>query len=142
MSPNEVYPGTDFSIDYPTGWVVTHFQLPGSILDSTFQPPGASGVGALIRVDEDPVDNASPAASAAPVIAALEKDPSYSQLSRTQGYFNGVPCLRWEFENTVGGIRLYKVDTFSPMPTGTAGVYSSSPRKPSGASTAGRCKTK
>jgi hypothetical protein len=63
-------------------------------------------------VDEDPVQNESPAAGAAPVMAALEKDPTYSLVSLTQESFDGVPCLRWEFENTVEGIRLHKVDTF------------------------------
>ena len=54
---NEFYPGADFSIDYPTGWVVTHLQLSGGNLDTTFQPPGASRVEPFIRVDENPVDN-------------------------------------------------------------------------------------
>ncbi len=66
----------------------------------------------LMRVDEDPVDSESLAASAAPVIAALETDPTYSPVSLTQGSFDGVPCLRWEFEVTEDGIRVHKVDTF------------------------------
>ena len=115
---NEFYPGADFSIDYPTGWVVTHLQLSGGNLDTTFQPPGASRVEPFIRVDENPVDNESLAASAAPEISHLEEDPTYSLVSLTYGSFEGVPCLRWEFEDSEQGIRLHKVDTFLIDPYG------------------------
>jgi hypothetical protein len=108
--PYQVYSGTDFSIDYPTGWVVSHIPESAGNIDNTFQPPGAGGV--LIRVDENPVDNESPAASAAPEIAALEKDPTYIPVSQTHESFDGVPAFRWEFEVTEDGIPLHKVDTF------------------------------
>lgn len=80
--PFQFYSGTDFSIDYPTGWVVSHIPEIGGNIDSTFQPPAAGGV--LVRVDENPVDNESLAASAAPEIAALEKDPTYTPLGFTR----------------------------------------------------------
>ncbi len=108
--PYELYPGTDFSIDYPTGWLVNHLQLSGGNIDNTFQPPDGGKV--LIRVDEQPVQNQSLAAGAAPEIAELESEPSYSLISLTYGSFDGVPCLRWEFQVTEEGIRLHKVDTF------------------------------
>ncbi len=106
--PSQFYSGTDFSIDYPTGWVVSHIPETGGNIDSTFQPPGAGGV--LIRVDENPAGNESLAASAAPEMAHLESEPTYSLVSLTNGSFDGVPCLRWEFEVTEDGIRLHKVD--------------------------------
>ncbi len=108
--PYEVYPGTDFSIDYPTGWVVNHLQLSGGNIDNTFQPPDGGKV--LIRVDEQPVQDQSLLAGAAPEIAELQSEPSYSLVSLTYGSFDGVPSLRWEFEVTEEGIRLHKVDTF------------------------------
>ena len=51
-SQYDFYQGTDFSIDYPTGWVVSHLQEGGQNLDSTFQPPGGGGL--PIRIDEKP----------------------------------------------------------------------------------------
>jgi S1-C subfamily serine protease len=107
--PSPVYHGHDFSIHYPPSWVVIHFHEGGGNLDTTFQPPGAGGV--LIKVDEQPVDNQSLAASVAPVMAALEKQPTYRRISLTPTSFDGVPCLRWEFEVTEEGIPLHKVDT-------------------------------
>ena len=31
-------------------------------------------------------------------------------MSLTHGTFDGVACLRWEFEDTEGGVQLHKVD--------------------------------
>ncbi len=108
--PYEVYPGTDFSIDYPTGWVITHLQLGGGNIDNTFQPPDGGGM--LIRVDENPVQTESIAAGAALIMPQLETQPGYSLISLTYGSFEGVPCLRWEFEVIEHGNLLHKVDTW------------------------------
>ena len=109
--PYEVYPGTDFSIDYPTGWVVTHLQLGGGNIDNTFQPP--EGGGMLIRVDENPVQSESIAAGAALIMPQLETQPGYSLISLTYGILlEGVPCLRWQFEALEHGILWDKVDTW------------------------------
>lgn len=50
------------------------------------------------------------AAGPAPEIAELEKDPTYRLISLSHESFDGVPRLRWEFEDSEGGIRLHKVD--------------------------------
>jgi S1-C subfamily serine protease len=107
------YVGGDFAIEYPAGWVVSHIPEGGGNRDTTFAPPGGGGSGPLMRVDENPnAGGLTPQAAAAPVIAALERDPSYVNLGITQDTFNGLPSLRWEFQNTVGGVVMHKVDEF------------------------------
>ena len=108
---NQTYQGADFSIDYPAGWVVSHLHEGGGNLDTTFEPPGGGEI--VLRVDEDPgVGSISVAAAAAPVIAALQKDPTYSLVSLSDGSFDEVPSLQWEFEDTVGGVRVHVLDVF------------------------------
>lgn len=109
-SPYQVYQATDFSIDYPTGWMVEHYQLGGGNVDNTFQPPESAGV--LIRVDENPVQTESITAGAASIMPQLESEPGYSLIGLTNGSFQGVPCLRWEFEVIEHGVLLHKVDTW------------------------------
>jgi hypothetical protein len=104
------YEGTSFSIAHPTGWVVSHIPEGGN-LDTTFQP-AASWNGWLVRVDEDPGSGGTLEAASDPVIAALERDPTYGLVSLTRITFAGVPALRWEFEDTEEGVRLHKVDIF------------------------------
>ena len=105
------YTGSDFSIDYPADWVVSHLSESGGNLDNTFQPQG--GGGPLMRVDENPSNTATTVqAAAAPVIYGLQGDPTYSAISITQETFDGVPALRWEFQNTVNGVQLHTIDEF------------------------------
>jgi hypothetical protein len=103
--------GASFLIDYPAGWVVRHMPLAGGNLDTTLEP-SASWSGWLIRVDEDPHSGGTLDAASDPVIAALERNPSYTLISLTRSSFAGAPALRWEFEDTEEGIRLHKVDIF------------------------------
>jgi hypothetical protein len=105
------YTGQDFSIEYPSNWQVSHLPESGGNVDSTFAP--AAGGGDLMRVDENPTVGAiSLQAAAAPVIAALEKDPSYVNLGVTSDTFDGYPALRWEFQDTENGVQMHKVDEF------------------------------
>jgi hypothetical protein len=104
------YQGSSFSIQYPTGWVVSHIPEGGN-LDSTFQP-AAAWTGWLIRVDEDPDSGGTLDAASDPVIEALQRDPTYALVSLTRFSFVGVPALRWEFEDTEENVRLHKVDIF------------------------------
>lgn len=105
------YNAPDFSIDYPPGWVVTHIPESGGNVDNTFKPSGVDGL--LLRVDENAAPSVStPNAAAAPVIAGLRRDPTYTEVSLTDETFDGVPSLRWEFEVDEGGVRLHKVDEF------------------------------
>jgi hypothetical protein len=105
------YESTAFSIHYPIGWVVIHIPLSGGNLDSTFQPT-SSWNGWLIRVDEDPDSGGTLDAASDPVIAALEHNPTYGLVSLRHVSFNGIPALRWEFEDTENGVRLHKIDIF------------------------------
>jgi hypothetical protein len=105
------YAGHDFTMDYPASWVISHLAMSQGFTDTTFQPQGAGGL--LIRVDENPNGSTlTPQAAAEPVIAALEKDPSYIELGRTMETFNGVAALRWEFEVIEAGVEMHKVDEF------------------------------
>ncbi len=65
-----------------------------------------------MRVDEDPGSGGTLDAASDPVIAALERDATYSLVSLVHTTFGGVPAIRWEFEDTEDGVRLHKVDTF------------------------------
>jgi hypothetical protein len=105
------YESPAFSIEYPAGWVVSHISVGAGNRDSTFQPASGND-GLLIRVDEDLQSNETLSAGAAPVIAALNKEPTYRLVSLTDTSFMGFPALRWEFVDTEGGIPLHKVDTF------------------------------
>jgi S1-C subfamily serine protease len=106
------YTGRDFAIDYPSSWRVSHLSEGGGNLDTTFSPPGQTGV--LLRVDENPNAPAglTPEAGASSVIAALERDPSYVNLGTTNESFDSYPAFRWEFEVTEDGRRMHKVDEF------------------------------
>lgn len=105
------YQAPDFSIDYPSGWQVSHIPEPGNNRDTTFQPSGGGGL--LLRVDENPsppVNTAS--AASAPVIAGLRHDPTYIELGLTNDTFDGVQAVRWEFEVDENGEQVHKVDEF------------------------------
>jgi hypothetical protein len=105
------YTAADFSIEYPAGWAVSHIPESGGNVDSTFEPQGQSGY--MLRVDENsspPV--ATAAESAAPVIAHLRRDPTYTEIGVSNETFDGVPAVRWEFEVIEGGQRVHKVDEF------------------------------
>ncbi len=104
------YGGHDFSIEYPPEWVVTHI-YEGKNLDTTFTLPGDSTL--MIRVDENPSPgNLTPDEAAAPVIAGLQRDPTYQEVSRSHVNFDGSDALQWEFEDTENGVRLHKIDLF------------------------------
>jgi hypothetical protein len=121
-----VYSGHDFSIDYPPGWVVSHIPE-GKFFDTTFTAPGDPTL--IIRVDENPNEaSASPDAAAAPVIAALQRDPTYREIWRSHVNFQGMDALWWEFENTENGVRLHKVDLFFIDPNGRGwGILTQAP---------------
>jgi hypothetical protein len=74
-------------------------------------PAGNSA--ALIRVDENPSPSVTTAdAAAAPVIAAPEKDPTYTEVSLSHETLDDIDALRWEFTDTEGGVREHKIDVF------------------------------
>jgi hypothetical protein len=106
-----IYQGARFWIDYPPGWVVSHLPEGGGDVDTTFQPPGEWS-GWLMRVDLDPHFHGTAAASAGPVIAALAGNGTYQLVGVTSISFEKQAAVKWEFEDTDGGIRVHKVDTF------------------------------
>jgi hypothetical protein len=66
-----------------------------------------------IRVDVNPAGGSSSLIeTAAPVLAALRRDPSYHELSLTYASFLGGDSLRWEFTVVENGITIHKIDEF------------------------------
>jgi|SRR5579862_300636 len=122
-----LYTSNNFSIDYPAGWVISHINE-GPNLDTTFTDPDSSAY--VMRVDENPKANVgSAAAAAAPVIAALRRQPSYEELDISDITFEGMDALRWEFEDTENGVRLHKVDLFFIDPNGHGwGILTQAPQ--------------
>jgi S1-C subfamily serine protease len=104
------YTGQDFTIDYPVGWLVSHISE-GRNLDTTFTSSSNSAF--VLRVDENPhAGSLSVDAAAAPVIAALRRQSTYQELAVNHVSFEGMDAVKWEFEDTEGGVRLHKVDLF------------------------------
>ena len=105
----ESYPGTAFTILYPSSFTITAAEKnEGSYYDTTIQDGNY-----LIRIDENPngsggtVDDA-----AAPVLKQLRGESGYQEISLTHVSFNGYDALRWEFEVPEHGVLLHKIDTF------------------------------
>jgi S1-C subfamily serine protease len=106
------YTGTSFAIQYPGGWVIQNAETDhGTYIDTTITAP--TDPSWLIRVDEGPRKaSPSPEAAGAPVIAALRKEPGYTELDMSPTTFAGYPALRWEFTVPEGGVLMHKVDFF------------------------------
>jgi hypothetical protein len=103
------YPGSDFTILYPSSFAITAAEEnKGTYYDTTIQDGNY-----LIRIDENPngsggtVDDA-----AAPVLKQLRGESGYQEISLTHVSFNGYGALRWEFEVPEHGVLLHKIDTF------------------------------
>src|SRR5262249_23107519 len=125
-SPPQSYNGHDFAIKYPDGWTVSHLHEARNF-DTTITPPGDSTL--MIRVDENPnAAGLSTDAAAAPVIAALRKEPTYHEIGISHINFQGMDALQWEFEDTENGVRLHKIDLFFIDPDGHGwGILTQSP---------------
>jgi hypothetical protein len=108
----QTYNGRAFSISYPSGWIVKDAeQNHGSYTDTTFVSPANSD--ALLRVDVAPhPPSTDPVTDAQPVIAALERQPSYHKFLLSRGKFHGFPALYWGFSDVESGVALVKVDVF------------------------------
>jgi S1-C subfamily serine protease len=106
------YNGAAFSIQYPAGWVVSAAEVDhGSYIDTTINPPASGSM--KIRVDVNPAGGSSSLMeAAAPVLAALRRDPTYRELSLTYDSFLGGDSLRWEFTVIENGITIHKIDEF------------------------------
>jgi Trypsin-like peptidase domain len=104
------YNGRAFSIEYPANWRIEDAEKPVSYgTDTTFVSPSSSST--LLRVDLTPNTTASsPQSAAAPVIAALEKQPGYEQLDMSPTTLDGFPALHWEFLVRESGVLLQKED--------------------------------
>jgi hypothetical protein len=108
---SNVYRGRTFSIRYPLGWRIRNAETDkGTYIDTTIIDPRNPSW--LLRIDlgGNPVSSAR--ASAAPVIAALRRVPSYRELSLRDVLFLGYPAVRWEFTVRERGTLLHKVDIF------------------------------
>jgi len=106
-----VYRGRTFSLRYPLGWRIRNAETDkGTYIDTTIIDPRNPSW--LLRIDlgGNPVSSAR--ASAAPVIAALRRVPSYRELSLRDVRFLGYPAVRWEFTVREHGTLLHKVDIF------------------------------
>lgn len=110
------YPGTDFTIEYPSGFIVTAAEVnKGTYIDTTIQNGDY-----LIRVDENPSGaSGNIDADAAPVIEGLRRESGYRELSLGHVGFQQYDALRWEFEVPEGGVLLRKVDMFFVGDTGS-----------------------
>lgn len=104
------YDGHAFSIAYPSTWQIEDAEKAVSYgTDTTFVSPSDSTT--LLRVDVTPNTTAStPQSAAAPVVAALEKQPGYQQLDMSPETFDGFPALHWEFLVSESGVLLHKED--------------------------------
>jgi hypothetical protein len=111
------FTGEHFSIAYPSAWVVTSAEVnKGSYYDTTIQPPGDKTL--LLRVDETPSAAASTLEeAAAPVLSALRRNSSYTELKLSHTSFQGEDALWWEFLIVERGVLLHKVDIFFIDPT-------------------------
>ena len=111
------YSGQDFAIDYPSAWVVSAAEVnKGSYYDTTIGAPGDRTL--LIRVDENPSGGSGTLdAAAAPVLASLRKDSTYTELDLSHRDFQGGDALWWEFLVVEHGVLLHKVDLFFIDPT-------------------------
>ena len=105
----DTYPGSDFTIIYPSSFAVTAAEVnKGTYYDTTIQNGDY-----LLRIDENPngsggnVDHA-----AAPVLRQLRGEAGYREISLRHVTFNGYDALRWEFEVPEHGVLLHKIDTF------------------------------
>jgi hypothetical protein len=108
---SNVYRGRTFSLRYPLGWRIRNAETDkGTYIDTTIIDPRNPSW--LLRIDlgGNPVSSAR--ASAAPVIAALRRTPSYRELSLRDVRFLGYPAVRWEFTVREHGVLLHKVDIF------------------------------
>lgn len=112
----QTYPGTDFSIDYPSSFTIVSAEAnKGTYFDTTIESGNY-----LIRVDENPTGGSgSVDAAAAPVLAGLRTENGYRELSLTHTTFQGYEALRWEFEVPERGTLLHKTDTFFITGTGS-----------------------
>jgi Trypsin-like peptidase domain len=108
---SNVYRGRTFSIRYPLGWRIRDAETDkGTYVDTTIIDPRNPSW--LLRIDFGGNPVSSPRASAAPVIAALRRDPSYRELSLRDVRFLDYPAVRWEFTVREKGTLLHKVDIF------------------------------
>jgi|SRR5579862_291349 len=115
-SPPPTYRGRDFTIDYPTGWSISHIAEPGHNVDVTFTAPGEPDL--LMRVDENTAATGLTAQqSAAPVLASLRRQSSYTELNTSHEIFAGLDAFRWEFKDVEQGTLMHKVDLFLVDPT-------------------------
>jgi hypothetical protein len=105
-----VFRGRDFSIYYPSNWVVraADVESGGGRRETTIAPAGQSG--SLIRVDESRARAAdTPETVAGPLVARLRRDRQYDELDLTRTTFDGFDALRWEYESLEHGVRLHRV---------------------------------
>ncbi len=107
----DVYDGTDFSVAYPAGWRIDSAEAPKSFgTDTTILDP--SDEARLLRVDISPSAAGSAADQAAPVIASLRRDSSYTELDLSPVSLNGYDALHWEFTIDEDGREIHKEDVF------------------------------
>jgi serine/threonine protein kinase len=113
------FQGSDFSIEYPAGWVIEAAETNhGSYLDTTIVSPDNPKL--LLRIDESPTGGSGGVdAAAAPVIASLRHQHGYRQLLLSHVSFQGGDALEWEFVVLEGGILLHKIDLFFVGPSGS-----------------------
>jgi S1-C subfamily serine protease len=114
-SSAQTYPGVDFNILYPAGFVVTAAEVnKGTYYDTTIQESNY-----LIRVDENPNGATGDIdADSAAVIDGLRREAGYQEISLEHVSFESYDSLRWEFEVPEHGVLLHKIDTFFVGDTG------------------------
>jgi len=124
-SSAQTFTGSDFSILYPSGFVVTAAEVnKGTYYDTTIENGGY-----LIRIDENPGGATGKIdADSAAVINGLRREAGYQQVSLGHTIFQGHDALRWEFEVPENGVLLHKIDLFFVGDTGSEwGVLTQAP---------------
>jgi hypothetical protein len=102
------YDGHAFSIDYPDTWSVSFAEEKRPYgTDTTIE--SAADAQTFLRVDVTP-GQADVDSFAAPVLRALRRDPTYTELSLSHEPFVGYDALAWEFTVREHGRLLRKQD--------------------------------
>ena len=107
------FAGRFFSIDHPRDWRIETREVarPGFV-DTTIRSPGDPR-STYIRVDYTPDTSDSLDEFAGEQRQAhREQAPGYTELAYEHVELAGHPAIRWEFEETNGGVRNHKIDTF------------------------------